>query len=130
MKCSIAWLTMSNEPPRAMNSKQDFVRQIAVENRDSERGAKILWSRHATAKLVDYGLNRIDIEVALTHCVVIEDYPSVHRPLPDCLVLGYLPSGEPLHVVVALDVANDQVFVITIYIPSAERWQNEWRTRK
>jgi hypothetical protein len=121
---------MSNEPIRTRNSKRDFVRQIAVENRDSEWGARILWSRHATARLIDYGLSRVDIEEALTQCVVVEDYPSVHRALPDCLVLGYLPSGEPLHAVVALDVANNRVFVITVYIPSAERWQNEWQTRK
>jgi len=34
---------------------------------------------------------------------VIEDYPALHPPLPDYLVLGYLVTGEPPHAVIALD---------------------------
>ena len=114
----------------AYSSKEEFIRHIAAENQDSDLGRKILWSRHATVRLADYGLSRPQVEAALIHCVVIEDYPSVHRPLPDCLVLGYLSSGDPFHAVVALDIANDRLFMITVYIPTSERWKDDWQTRK
>ena len=61
---------------------------------------------------------------------MIEDYPAQHRPLPDCLVLGYLATSEPMHAVIALDEANDRLFIVTVYKPSHEEWQDDWRTRK
>jgi hypothetical protein len=44
--------------------------------------------------------------------------------------LGRLATGEPLHAVLALDVINDRLFVVTVYKPSLEDWKNDWRTRK
>lgn len=90
----------------------------------------MLWSRHATARLIDSGLRRLDVEAALAHCVVIEDYPTAHRPLPDCLVMAYLHAGDPIHVVVAIDEPLERLFVVTVYRPTSERWQDDWRTRK
>ena len=60
---------------------------------------------------------------------MIEDYLALHRPLPDCLVLEYLVTGEPLHAVIAFDEANDRLFIVTVYKPSHEEWQNDWRTK-
>lgn len=111
-------------------TKQDFIRKKATENQDDPRGEKIYWSRHATAELVNDVLDRTDVEIALQRCEVIEDYPAGHRPLPDCLVLAVLASGIPIHVVVAVDEANDRIFVVTAYVPSSDRWQDDWRTRR
>lgn len=110
--------------------KQDAIHRFAAENRLDPQGARVLWSRHATARLIDYGLSRTQVEAALMHCVVIEDYPTAHRPLADCLVLGYLDSGDPLHAVVAVDEAGERLFIVTVYPPALERWQSDWRTRK
>ena len=68
--------------------------------------------------------------MGLQNGTVIEDYPTLHRPLPDCLVLAWLATGEPVHVVAAIDEINDRWFVVTVYKPSVEEWENEWRTRK
>ena len=70
--------------------KQAFIRQKAVENQDNPDGSKIYWSRHALVEMVNDGLSRREVEQAFRQCEVIEDYPVVHRPLPDCLVLGKL----------------------------------------
>jgi hypothetical protein len=61
---------------------------------------------------------------------IIEDYPSGHRGLPDCLVLAKLSKTLPIHAVIAIDEAKDRILVITAYVPSAERWHDDWRTRK
>lgn len=70
------------------------------------------------------------IERAFQGCDVIEDYPFLHRPLPDCLILAFLADGRPLHAVVAIDEQKGRIFVVTVYIPSKERWSYDWRTRK
>jgi hypothetical protein len=113
-----------------IQSKEQFVRQKAIQNRLSSRADRIYWSRHATAELVNDSLQRTDVEVALESASIIEDYPYQHRPLPDCLVLAALGTGEPIHAVIAIDQESDKIFIVTVYRPSEERWQDDWRTRK
>lgn len=74
-------------------------------------------------------LSRPMIEAALVDCEIIEDYPDAHRPLPDCLVLGILEGREPIHAVVAVDEANERIYMVTVYRPDPARWLDE-RTRK
>jgi hypothetical protein len=110
--------------------KQTFIRRKARENVESADGSQVYWSRHAIREMVQEQLTRSEVETALQDCEVIEDYPATHRPLPDCLVLGQLPSTHPIHAVIAIDQVRDRIFVVTVYRPSAERWEDDWRTRK
>lgn len=110
--------------------KQTFIRRKARENGESADGTQVYWSRHAITEMVEDQLSRSEVETALQDCDVIEDYPATHRPLPDCLVLGQLESMHPIHAVIAIDEPRDRIFVVTVYRPSAERWEDDWRTRK
>jgi hypothetical protein len=110
--------------------KQTFIRRKASENVESADGSQVYWSRHAITEMLQEQLTRSEVETALQDCEVIEDYPAMHRPLPDCLVLGQLPSTHPMHAVIAIDQARDRIFVVTVYRPSVERWEDDWRTRK
>jgi hypothetical protein len=74
-------------------------------------------------------LDRSAVEAALVEGSIIEDYPELHRPLPDCLVLARLDAGEPIHAVVAIDEPNERLFFVTVYRPDPARWLDE-RTRK
>lgn len=111
-------------------AKQAFVREKARENERDAEGTKVMWSRHAVTELVADDLTRRQVERALQECELIEDYPVLHRPLPDCLVLGWLTPGEPVHAVVAIDPERDRIFMVTVYKPSEEEWKDDWRTRK
>jgi hypothetical protein len=111
-------------------AKQVFIRQKARQNKTDPEGARIRWSRHSIVELVNEGWTRVLLEEALQDSEIVEDYPAQHRPLPDCLVLGWLSGGEPLHAVVAIDEVRDCLFIITVYKPSAEEWENDWQTRK
>jgi hypothetical protein len=110
--------------------KQVFIRRKARENRLDPNGSDILWTRHAIAELANESWGRGAIENGLVTAQVIEDYPVVHRPLPDCLALGRLASGEPFHAVLAVDSERDVLVVVTVYRPSVEEWDNDWKTRK
>jgi hypothetical protein len=111
-------------------AEQDFIQAKAIQNQRDPAAAKILWSRHAVAAIIDDELDRITVEVALSQCEVIEVYPQVHRPLPDCLVLTMLSANKPLHAVIAIDKSSDRIFIVTVYIPTKDKWQDDWRTRK
>jgi hypothetical protein len=111
-------------------AKQAFVRRVAKENQSDPEGIRILWSRHAVAELAIEGWNRRQIEGALLGSEVIEDYPTLHRPLPDCLVLAWVTSVIPVHVVVAIDPNLDRILLVTVYRPSEEEWEDDWKTRK
>jgi len=110
--------------------KQSFIQEKALQNERDPQGTKVLWSRHAVAELVADSLTRYQVERALQGCEIVEDYCAQHRPLPDCLVLGWLTPGEPVHAVVATHVKRDRIFVVTVYRPSEEEWEDDWRTRK
>jgi len=113
-----------------MVNRQYFIRWKARQNQVGPQGQKILWSRHGIAELVNEGWSRTAVETGLQSCEVIEDYPAAHRPLPDCLVLGWVASGEPFHAVIAMDEPNDRLLVVTVYKPTLEEWQDDWRTRR
>jgi hypothetical protein len=110
--------------------KQNFIRRKAHQNQADPEGASILWSRHGITELVNEGWDRALVEDGLQASEVIEDYPILHRPLPDCLVLGWLATGDPFHAVAAIDEVNDRLLVVTVYEPSSEEWKDDWRTRK
>jgi len=110
--------------------KLTFIRQKARENAVDPDGAKVLWSRHAIARLVRERINRRQVEKALEAVESVEDYSTLTRALPDCLVLGWLSYDEPIHAVVACDERLDRIFVVTVYRPSEERWEDDRRTRK
>jgi hypothetical protein len=45
------------------------------------------------------------------------------------MMLGF--SGcDPIHVVVVLDEQLERVMLVTVYRPSAMRWEYDWKTRK
>jgi len=108
--------------------KESFIRQKA-EEQIPENNEKISWSFHAVKKLRLEGLRKKEIEDALIQCALIEDYAMEGRPFPGCLVLGFI-GGDPVHIVMAVDRDFDRIFVITVYKPSLERWENDWKTRK
>jgi hypothetical protein len=110
--------------------KQRFIRQKAAQNEHEPAGKQVYWSRHAIAEMVNDNLTRSQVEKALKKGEIIEDYPTGHRPLPDCLVLAKLSETQPIPAVIAIDQAGDRIFVVTVYLPSKEQWQDDWRTRK
>lgn len=108
--------------------KGRFLQQKAQEHRP-DLNDKVLWSVHALKKLRIERLRKDDLENALRDGIIIEDYPMESRPLPGCLVLGFV-GNEPVHIVLAVDVLLDRLFIITVYRPSVERWEDDWKRRK
>ena len=92
--------------------------------RELARSDKIAFKKHALLRMHQRGISAEEIKEALMEG---EEYPE-DKPLPSFLVLGY--AGErPLHVVVALDLEERMIWVITAYEPSIEMWEEGFRRR-
>jgi hypothetical protein len=82
---------------------------------------RLLFSRHARDRMLDFHLDVSDVQAALASAEVVEEYEDESQ-----LVLGR--SGiQALHLVIRrLDVLT---FVITIYVPDSARWDPAFRRR-
>jgi hypothetical protein len=91
---------------------------------------KFCFTEHALDEIDNDDLNIEDVMNAAVKGEVIEDYPK-DKPYPSCLMLGWFGLGnrQPLHVVCAKD-NNDYIHVITAYKPNADKWANNFTTRK
>lgn len=100
---------------------QDKIRKLA-------KSRKLEWKKHALKRLLERGITRQAVFNALNKCEIIESYIK-DNPLPSFLLLGY-DGAEPLHILVALDEENDLLWVITVYKPTSDEWENEFKTRR
>lgn len=96
--------------------------------RDAVRRQRYEVSRHAQLESRNNGLSLADVERALLSGEIIESNPENPRG-PTYLVGGYAASGKPVHVVVGLLPAG-WARVMAVYVPSAEKWESDWKTRK
>lgn len=111
-------------------AKQEIIRRFARQISAQPARDLILWSRHAVSELLNEGWRRSDVEVGLADCEIIEDYETLTRPLPDCLVIGVIGQTETFHAVVAVDELNERLLIVTVYQPAESEWNDDWRTRK
>lgn len=63
---------------------------------------------------------------AISSGEIIEDYPDDY-PFPSCLILGK-SNDRVIHIVASID--DGMIYIITAYVPSAEKWEAGWKTRK
>ncbi len=80
-------------------------------------------------RMAGRGIRQEDVIRTLDKGKRIEDYPE-DAPYPSALFLGTTGDGDPLHVVAAYDAANAWGYVVTAYVPDAERFEEDWATRR
>jgi len=78
--------------------------------------------------MFDRGLSTDDVACAIRDGVTVSDYPD-DQPYPSRLLLG-IAQDVPVHVVVARDEKDYYCYIITAYIPSADLWQADFKTRR
>lgn len=68
-----------------------------------------------------------EVKEAVTEGRVIEDYPNAY-PYPAALLLGSTQSGRKLHVVIG--VGEGKLWLVTVYVPAPDRWDETLSVRK
>ena len=80
------------------------------------------------ARMQERAITRADVLEVLREGQVIESYLD-DLPYPSALVLGFV-RGRPVHVVVALNSSVPEGHIITVYEPSPDEFEPDWRTRR
>ena len=91
-------------------------------------GYQIIYQRHAVVRMAQRGVREEDVECVLRTGEVIELYLN-DAPYPSELVFGWCDTG-PLHVVVATDIMSKRKIIITVYVPSPDKWEADFKRRK
>jgi len=89
---------------------------------------KVTFRVHALRRMFERGISVEDVESVLDAGEVVESYPE-DRPYPSRLQLGWR-GGQPLHVVAAENLGDNELIVITAYEPDPAHWEPEFKRRK
>jgi Domain of unknown function (DUF4258) len=90
--------------------------------------SSISFSRHAYLRLAQRRIAPSDVVAVVTNGEVIETYP-LDTPRPSYLLLGR-PSGLPLHVLVSKDDTSGRCYIVTVYTPDPDAWNETFRKRR
>ena len=72
-------------------------------------------------------ISRADVKKGIETGEIIEEYPEDY-PNPSCLIFGYTVDGRILHIAAGCD--NINVYIITVYFPSRDKFEKDLKTRK
>jgi len=87
----------------------------------------ILWRRHARIEAENDNISESGLEDALRRdFTLVERYPDDQRG-ESALVLTFV-EGKPVHVV--LSPREGLCYLITVYVPEAEKWDKTFIRRK
>jgi len=84
-------------------------------------------TQHFHNRLKERCIKHIDVKNAIMGGEIIEqildDFPN-----PSILILGQTRDEKPLHVAVGVD--DDRLWLITVYVPTFDVWEADYKTRK
>ena len=89
--------------------------------------ANIRITLHAAKRLEQRGILLKDAMNCILTGEIIEQYPDDY-PYPSCLILGLSVGKQMLHVVIGHH--ESELFLITAYFPSTDKWEDDFKTRK
>ena len=92
-----------------------------------EQGS-IEWRKHTLQRLLERHITQKDVLQILRLGEVIRHYDD-DRPFPSVLLFGWI-DNRPLHVVAAHDQTVNKVYIITVYEPSLDVFEPDYKTRK
>ena len=82
---------------------------------------------HAAKRLEQRGIFLIDVLSCINKGEIIVQYPVVYL-IPRFLILGMSIEDKYLHVVIGNHESD--LFLITAYFPSFDKWESDFKTRK
>lgn len=89
---------------------------------------KLLISGHALRRMVERSISPDVVRSIVEAGTVIIEYPD-DKPYPSRLLLGW--DGErPVHVVAAHEQDGENEYIITVYVPDATIWNEDYTRRR
>ena len=84
------------------------------------------YREHAQLRMFERRITTNEVEEAIEFGERIEDYPT-DRPFASCLMFKVV-NKRPIHVV--LGINGKEGFIISLYEPSADKFEKDFKTRK
>ena len=91
------------------------------------RDESIKATQHFTDRIFKRGIEYGDIICAIMNGEIIEHYPDDY-PYPSVLISGHGAERGSLHVVAGM--GDGEIYLITAYRPSPEKWESDCKKRK
>ena len=83
-------------------------------------------TQHSRKRFAERNISLQDICNVFDNGEIIKDYPT-DSPFPSCLILGK-SNGRSIHVCASID--EDMIYLITAYVPSPDKWEQDLKTRR
>jgi hypothetical protein len=92
------------------------------------RSKKIKWTYHVNMRMKGRFISREAIISLFEDYEIIEEYPD-DKYFPSYLVCSHY-RDKTFHILFAVDIENENVRIVTAYYPSAEEWDDNFKTRR
>jgi hypothetical protein len=89
---------------------------------------KIIFSQHAIQQMFKRNISVSQVKFAILQGEEIKSYPD-DRPYPSKLLL-VIENEVPLHVVIAENSTDNELIVITTYLPEKEIWTDDFKNKR
>lgn len=106
--------------------EDEFVPYAIEQFRALAQPESIILTQHSRKRFAERGIRIQDICEAIRSGEIIEDYPD-DFPFPSCLILG---NNNHKFFHVCASIHENMIYLITAYIPDAQKWEADWKTRK
>jgi hypothetical protein len=89
---------------------------------------KIIWRKHAVLRMIERKVSRENVLACLSNGLIINQYPD-DKPFPSYLLLCF-PNNEPIHIAFSYNHDNQFIYIITVYNPSLDYFEEDFITRR
>lgn len=83
---------------------------------------------HVTQRMFQRNISEEEVLTIVASGRILERYEE-DFPFPSMLLNGVTNAGRPLHVVAGIDMAEQRIFIITVYQPDFARWSDDYTRR-
>ncbi len=89
---------------------------------------RIRFTQHAFTRMFEREITPDTVVRIVEIGEVIEEYPDDH-PYPSVLLCAQI-QAKTLHAVVAYDSVAGDCYIVTVYVPDATLWSDDFRKRR
>lgn len=89
---------------------------------------RLIWRKHALEKMFERKISRDEVKEVLLEGELIEDYADA-KPFPSALFMK-VNNSRPIHVVAGWNEMRKDVFIITAYEPTLDKFKDDFKTRR
>lgn len=99
-----------------------------VSLRQAISSGRIEWRKHTLQRIAERHILQQEVIQVLLSGEVVREYLD-DRPFPSALVFDWI-ADRPVHVVVSYDKMVDLAYVITVYEPSLDVFEDDFKTKR